>query len=122
MQIQKQIMNRNQQNMVRDGEVDGRRGRGLARPPRRRDPVRPAAGPAAVPRAAARPAEAPPVAVRPEPAAAAAARVASRTSAADADHRHRPLLPELGETNASASKRVQDQIAVQIVSMMEKQW
>ncbi|MDY3553118.1 LPS assembly lipoprotein LptE [Gemmata sp. JC717] len=32
------------------------------------------------------------------------------------------LIPELGETNASASKRIQDQIAVQIVSMMEKQW
>ena len=32
------------------------------------------------------------------------------------------LIPELGESNASASKRVHDQIAVQIVSMMEKQW
>jgi hypothetical protein len=32
------------------------------------------------------------------------------------------VVPELGETNASASKRVQDQIAVQIVSMMEKKW
>lgn len=31
-------------------------------------------------------------------------------------------VPELGETNASASKRVTDTIAVQIVSMMEKQW
>ncbi len=31
-------------------------------------------------------------------------------------------LPELGETNASAMKRVQNQIAVQIVSMMEKKW
>jgi hypothetical protein len=32
------------------------------------------------------------------------------------------LLPELGETNASASKRVVDAIAVQIISMMEKPW
>jgi hypothetical protein len=32
------------------------------------------------------------------------------------------FVPELGETNASASKRVQDQIAVQIVSMMERKW
>jgi hypothetical protein len=32
------------------------------------------------------------------------------------------FLPELGETNASASKRVHDQIAVQIVSMMERKW
>lgn len=32
------------------------------------------------------------------------------------------MLPELGETNASASKRVHDQIAVQIVSMMERKW
>jgi hypothetical protein len=31
-------------------------------------------------------------------------------------------IPELGETNASAGKRVQDQIAVQIVSMMERKW
>ena len=32
------------------------------------------------------------------------------------------LLPELGETNASARTRASDQIATQIVSMMEKQW
>ncbi|VTR94609.1 signal peptide protein : Uncharacterized protein OS=Planctomyces maris DSM 8797 GN=PM8797T_14229 PE=4 SV=1: LptE [Gemmata massiliana] len=32
------------------------------------------------------------------------------------------LLPELGETNASASKRITEQIAVQIVSMMERKW
>lgn len=32
------------------------------------------------------------------------------------------MLPELGETNASASTRVHNQIAVQIVSMMEKRW
>lgn len=31
-------------------------------------------------------------------------------------------LPELGETSASASQRVQNQIAVQIVTMMEKKW
>jgi hypothetical protein len=31
-------------------------------------------------------------------------------------------LPELGETNASAAKRVENQIAIQIVSMMEKAW
>jgi hypothetical protein len=32
------------------------------------------------------------------------------------------MLPELGETNASAATRVHNQIAVQIVSMMEKRW
>ncbi len=32
------------------------------------------------------------------------------------------LLPELGESNASAGTRVQQQIAVQVVSMMEKKW
>jgi hypothetical protein len=32
------------------------------------------------------------------------------------------FLPELGETNATASQKVQQQIAVQIVSMMEKKW
>jgi hypothetical protein len=32
------------------------------------------------------------------------------------------LIPELGETIASAETRVEQQIAVQIVSMMEKQW
>jgi lipopolysaccharide assembly LptE-like protein len=32
------------------------------------------------------------------------------------------MIPELGETNASAASRVQQQIAVQIVSMMEKRW
>jgi len=31
-------------------------------------------------------------------------------------------LPELGETNASAMQRVQNRLAVQIVSMMEKKW
>jgi hypothetical protein len=31
-------------------------------------------------------------------------------------------LPEVGESNASAMQRVQNQIAVQIVSMMEKPW
>jgi hypothetical protein len=32
------------------------------------------------------------------------------------------FLPELGETNASAKQRVQNQIAVQVVSMMERKW
>jgi hypothetical protein len=32
------------------------------------------------------------------------------------------FLPELGESNASAKQRVQNQIAVQIVSMMERKW
>ena len=32
------------------------------------------------------------------------------------------MIPELGETNASADSRIQQQIAVQIVSMMEKKW
>lgn len=32
------------------------------------------------------------------------------------------FIPELGETNASASQRVQNQIAVKIVELMEKKW
>jgi hypothetical protein len=32
------------------------------------------------------------------------------------------ILPELGETNASASKAIHDKLAVQIVSLMEKKW
>ena len=32
------------------------------------------------------------------------------------------LLQELGETNASASKRAVDNLATQIVSMMERPW
>jgi hypothetical protein len=32
------------------------------------------------------------------------------------------MIPELGETNASAAALVQQQIAVQVVSMMEKRW
>jgi hypothetical protein len=32
------------------------------------------------------------------------------------------MLPELGETNASAEKRALDSMAIQIVSMMEKPW
>jgi hypothetical protein len=32
------------------------------------------------------------------------------------------VIPELGETNASATTRIQQQIAVQIVSMMERKW
>lgn len=32
------------------------------------------------------------------------------------------LIDELGETNASASQRIQDQIAVKIVELMEKKW
>jgi hypothetical protein len=31
-------------------------------------------------------------------------------------------IPELGETNTSAGQRIQDQIAVQVVSMMERKW
>jgi hypothetical protein len=32
------------------------------------------------------------------------------------------ILPELGETNASASKAIHDKLAVQIVSLMERTW
>jgi hypothetical protein len=32
------------------------------------------------------------------------------------------FLPELGETNASAAQKVEQQLAVQIVQMMEKKW
>jgi hypothetical protein len=32
------------------------------------------------------------------------------------------VLPELGETTASADQMIQQKIAVQIVSLMEKRW
>jgi hypothetical protein len=120
VQIQKQIMNRNQQNMVRDGDVvvdvdvvwrDLRTNEILSMP-RRPRPL--AAG--------LLPGDPPPmpfdpsVPLPPPPGCDPVVPVPTRITGIGR------FVPELGETNASASKRVQDQIAVQIVSMMEKKW
>lgn len=117
--IEKTIMNRNQQNAVRDGDLlvtvdvvwrnlkDGtilsspRKGRQLG--------IVPVLGePPLIPFD-------PTIALPPElatPQQVVPARIIAMGR----------YVPELGETNASASKRVHDQIAVQIVSMMEKKW
>lgn len=122
VQIRKQIMNRNQQNAVRDGDVivdvdvvwrDLRDGTILSQPkklgPPGSPPVFPPGGPQAVPFDPTLP---PP----PPPPCEAPLVVPTRITA------YGRFVPELGETNTSAAKRIQDQIAVQIVSMMEKKW
>ncbi len=121
VQIQKQIMNRNQQNMVRDGDVvvdvdvvwrDLRTNAILSAPVRGR-PIAPGS---------ILPGDAPPlpfdpnIPLPPPPGCEPQVVIPTRISGIGR------FVPELGVTNASASKRVQDQIAVQIVSMMEKKW
>jgi hypothetical protein len=122
VQIQKQIMNRNQQNMVRDGDVivdvdvvwrDLRDGTILSMPkkvgPPSIAPIFPPGGPQPLPFDPSLPPLPPPPCDVPVV-------VPTRITAIGR------YVPELGETTTSASKRVQDQIAVQIVSMMEKKW
>jgi hypothetical protein len=119
--IDKTLLNRNQQNQVREAEVvvavdvvwrDLRDGRILSSP-------RPALPPPGLP---APPGQLPPVVPfdpnvpQPLPVCEVPVVVPARVVATGR------LLPELGETNASATKRVTDQIATQIVSMMEKPW
>ena len=122
VQIQKQIMNRNQQNMVRDGDVvvdvdvvwrDLRTNEILSMPRRGRPLV---AGPLLVPGEAPAPPFDPSIPLPPPPGCEPQVVFPTRITGIGR------FVPELGETNASASKRVQDQIAVQIVSMMEKKW
>jgi hypothetical protein len=116
--ITKNIMNRTQQNTVRDGEVivavdvvwrDLRDGTILSAPRKYRLPGTPAPGD--TPPIPFDPTINPPPPL-PEPATLVPARIV-------AEGRY---VMELGETNASAAKRVQNQIATQIVSMMEKSW
>jgi hypothetical protein len=111
--LSKTILNRSQQNQVREGEVvvwvdvvwrDLRDGKILSNP-----------------RRGARPADVPPLPFDPEcPPPPDQTPLDTPTPARIvATGRY---IPELGETNASAAQRVQNQVAVQIVSMMEKQW
>jgi hypothetical protein len=115
--ILKTIQNLNQQNQCarRAGGVGGR---GVARPAGRHHPVEPAEGAAAGAEPAARRPARP---VRPGRAGAAGPHPARPADAGRIVATGR-LIPELGESNASASKRVHDQLAVQIVSMMERKW
>ncbi len=117
--INKQLLNLNQQNQIREAEIqvtvdvvwrDLRDGTILSNPRRAPKPGVPDA-----------PLDSPPLPFDPtvplvpdltDPDAAVPQRIVAVGR----------LLPELGESNASASKRVHDQIAVQIVSMMERKW
>ena len=119
--IQKQVLNRTQQNMVRDGDLivtvdvlwrDLRDGTILSAP---RKGARPPAAPLPgdiLPIPGPFDPNLPPPAPLPE----APQVIPTRLVAAGR------YLPELGETSSSAAKRVQDQLAVQIVSMMERPW
>jgi Lipopolysaccharide-assembly len=117
--IQKNILNRTQQNTVRDGEVvvsvdvvwrDLRDGTILSAPRKPRPP-----GPGL------QPGDPVPVPFDPSvplpPAPCEVPQVVPARIVAGGRY-----VQELGETNASASKRAADQIAVQIVSMMERKW
>ncbi|HUR55456.1 MAG TPA: LPS assembly lipoprotein LptE [Gemmataceae bacterium] len=117
--IDKILVNRNLQNNIREGEIvvsvdvlwrDLRDGRILSAP-RKGNPVPPGVVPAP-----AVPIPFDPNVPLPPPTAQVQLPLPTRIVASGR------LLPELGETNASASKRVVDQIAVQIISMMEKPW
>jgi hypothetical protein len=116
--ITKNPLNRTQQNTLREGEVvvavdvvwrDLRDGTILSSPRKPRLPGTP--GPSDVPSIPFDPTvPVPPPFFELQPV------VPQRITAAGR------YVMELGETNASASKRVSDQIATQIVSMMEKRW
>jgi hypothetical protein len=120
--IDKVVLNRNQQNQIREADVvvnvdvlwrDLRDGRILSGP---RTDVPPVAGLPVAP--GQLPAVVPfdPSVPQPPPVCEVPAVLPVRVVATGR------LLPELGETNASATKRVADQLATQIVSMMEKPW
>lgn len=119
VQIDKTIMNRNQQNMVRDGDLvvtvdvvwrNLKDGTILSSPRKTKQlGIVPVLGePPLIPFD-------PSIPVAPETTSAQQV-IPTRIIAAGR------YVPELGETNSSAMKRVQDQVAVQIVSMMEKKW
>jgi hypothetical protein len=117
----KQLYNRTQQNMVREGELqvrvdvvwrDLRNGKILSAPRK----VRPSTGvvtPA--------PGDAPPIPFDPNTFIPPPADFPQDAVPTQVFGQGR-YLPELGESNASAMARVQNRIATQIVSMMEKQW
>jgi hypothetical protein len=118
--IDKQLLNRNQQNTLREGEVivsidvvwrDLHTGRNLSAP---RRPVDPATGiPLVIP---ADPVPFDPNVPQPPVLAEPPNDFPTRVVAVGR------LIPELGESNASARQRVSNQAATQIVSMMERQW
>ena len=117
--VDKVKLNVNMQNALREGEIvvsvdvvwrDLRDGRILSSP-RKGSPVPPGVVPPAI-----TPIPFDPDLSQPPPTSVAQAALPTRIVASGR------LLPELGETNATASKRVIDQLAVQIVSMMEKPW
>jgi hypothetical protein len=119
--IQKSVLNRNQQNQVREAEVvvgvdvvwrDLRDGTILSNP-------RPRAAPGTRP--GPRGSDEPPVPFDPTLPPPPDLRDLDNPVPARIVATGR-LLPELGETNASASTRIHNQIAVQIVSMMERKW
>ena len=113
-------MNRTQQNTVRDGDLivtvdvvwrDLRDGTILSMPKKPRL-IGPTVLPIDVPLTQFDPSIAPPPKPGCEPQPLVPARIVAMGR----------YVPELGETNASGAKRVHDQIAVQIVSMMERKW
>lgn len=118
--IDKQLLNRNQQNTIREGEVivsidvvwrDLHTGKNLSAPRRHVDP---ATGiPVVIP---SEPIPFDPNVPQPPAPVELPNDTPTRIIAVGR------LIPELGETNASARQRVANQAATQIVSMMEKQW
>lgn len=117
--IQKELLNLNQQNQIREGEIrvgvdvvwrDLRDGTILSNP--RRGP---------------RPGARNPQVDEPPPPFDPTVPVVPDLTPRDAANPVRlvvvgRLLPELGESNASASQRVHDKLAVKLVELMEKNW
>lgn len=119
VQITTTILNRNQQNLTREAEItvavdvvwrDLRDGKVLSNPRPRPEPARvqPGLPSEVIPFDPSRP-------------------VAEEVRNPDLPQPVRivatgRILPELGETNASASKAIHDKLAVQIVSLMERKW
>lgn len=119
--IYKNLLNRNQQNQIREAEVvvwvdvvwrDLRDGTILSNPRVRPQPGRPVPNPQI---------DAPPPPFDPNVPLPPDLRDLEQPVPVRIIASGR-LIPELGETNASAGTRIQQQIAVQIVSMMEKKW
>ena len=119
--IQKNILNRDQQNQVREGEVvvwvdvvwrDLRDGTILSNPRQRPTPGRTVPNPQLDTRPIPFDPNAPPPPDLKELEKPTPIRIVASGR----------YLQELGETNASAATRIENQVAVQIVSMMEKRW
>ncbi|HSQ55805.1 MAG TPA: LPS assembly lipoprotein LptE [Gemmata sp.] len=121
MLIQKNIMNRTQQNTVRDGELvvsvdliwrDLRDGTILSAPTRNPVPTGITTLPLQDPEPIPFDPYLTPIPAIPVPPSLVPTRIVAWGR----------YLPELGETNASAMNRVQKNFATQVVSMMEKKW